>query len=349
MTALADSLASGQLAPEDVDLMDKVTRTQVLQTIGQIGASGERPASGPPRFFADEHRPASAPSVRALPAPAGPPPALEPGSADGRALAAIGSRNPAHLARFFAETHPMRPEWVRFVVSLLADPECAALANVHLRRAAPANVGALTDALLSRRVELAARRHLTDILGTVATRRSADGLLAALDTEPFEIRFRAACALSWVVQKNPTVIVPHEPVFDAAERAIDLLRLVWAGSAIDHQGALSESGLQAGRTLAYCIRLLSIVLPAGPLDLALDAIGSEDRARRGTGLEYLDNALPPRLKDGLLPFLEQMAVTRYARRDDSVILSELERTEHRSLRTLTDLRARLRPRAAQPG
>ena len=347
MTALADSLASGQLAPEDVVLIDRATRSQVLQTLARID-----PVVSGPNVAAREITQAEVSSGRGqtnpqlLPGaksrgvrPMLPNPERDP---TWRAIASFRTADPHQVARVLAAARPIPPEWLRFVIPLLAEPECTPVAQIHLQRAAPANIGTLTDALLSRRVPLPARRRLADILGTVATQRSADGLLAALETEPFEIRFRATCALSSTVQKNPDLFIPSEPVFNAAEHAIEQLQLVWAGSATDQRGRLSKSGAQAGQTVAYCIRLLSCVLPAGPLDLALDAIGSDDRARRGTGLEYLDNALPPRLKAGLVPFLEDLSVTRYARRADEEILSEIERGEHRSIRTLSDLRSRLR-------
>ena len=49
--------------------------------------------------------------------------------------------------------------------------------------------------------------------------------------------------------------------------------------------------------------LLSTVLPAEPLELCLRAIASNDRALRGTALEYLENVLPSRVYAALAKHL----------------------------------------------
>src|SRR5262249_7008527 len=60
---------------------------------------------------------------------------------------------------------------------------------------------------------------------------------------------------------------------------------------------------RAGKSLAHVFTLLSLFLPPEPLRIAFRGLYSEDERLRGTALEYLDGALPPAIRQGILPFL----------------------------------------------
>jgi hypothetical protein len=49
--------------------------------------------------------------------------------------------------------------------------------------------------------------------------------------------------------------------------------------------------------------LLGLVLDPEPLEIARRALHATDRALRGTALEYLDNVLPPSVREKLWPHL----------------------------------------------
>ena len=53
--------------------------------------------------------------------------------------------------------------------------------------------------------------------------------------------------------------------------------------------------------------LLTLVLPAQPLQIAFRNLHSEDVHLRGTALEYLDAVLPARIRDLLWPHLEDIS------------------------------------------
>ena len=76
-------------------------------------------------------------------------------------------------------------------------------------------------------------------------------------------------------------------------------------------------------SLAYVFTLLLVVLDREPLQLAIRALGDAHGDQRGTGLEYLDNVLPPRLKPALLPMLEDRRLALERIRDRSEILAEV--------------------------
>ena len=54
-----------------------------------------------------------------------------------------------------------------------------------------------------------------------------------------------------------------------------------------------DSGEPVDRQLPQLFALLSLVLERGPLQIAWAAMRGQDRALKGTALEYLSNVLPP--------------------------------------------------------
>ena len=75
--------------------------------------------------------------------------------------------------------------------------------------------------------------------------------------------------------------------------------------------------------VAYIFTLLLTVLDREPLQLAIRALAVEDGGHRGTGLEYLDNVLPVRLKEALWPVIEDRRLSLGAVRSRSEILAEI--------------------------
>ena len=49
--------------------------------------------------------------------------------------------------------------------------------------------------------------------------------------------------------------------------------------------------------------VLSLAFPRPPLAIALQGVKSSDRVLRGTALEYLDEILPPELRQAIEPAL----------------------------------------------
>ena len=87
--------------------------------------------------------------------------------------------------------------------------------------------------------------------------------------------------------------------------------------------------------------MLSLVLPAEPLQIALRGLHADDQNLRGTALEYLESVLPPMIREPLWPFLEDR---RPAGRDRSVarddILADLVRSNHSIMLNLEELKRR---------
>ena len=264
-----------------------------------------------------------------------------------RALSAFAQRDPIGID--WALRHRVAeipPTWVPGLVGLLDDPAFADAVSGKLTTLAPAHIGLLTDAILNPRQSVVVRRRVIQILGQVATQRCAYALMAALETDPFEIRYRAALALSAVKQINPSIDVSREVIDRAGLRAVSRARTNFFGTGTDAEGQLTNAGLEAGRSVAFCIRLMSVVLPPQPLLRALDALGDENSQRRGTGLEYFENVLPPQAQTEMLPFFSNGPIAKYARRSDDEILREIEAEEPDVGRALDALLDRTRRRHA---
>jgi hypothetical protein len=97
---------------------------------------------------------------------------------------------------------------------------------------------------------------------------------------------------------------------------------------------------RAGQSLAHVFVLLSLVLPATPLQIAYRGLHTSDPALRGTALEYLEGVLPPDIRDRLWPFLGTGAPVAPATRGREEILADLLRSNESIVLNLQELRRR---------
>jgi hypothetical protein len=190
---------------------------------------------------------------------------------------------------------PLEPSVIGLVLPLLGSDLHARAARRALRQAAPRVTGQLVDALLDRQLDEAVRRRVADVLKTCRTERSAAGLSTALEEEPFEVRRRAALALRDLATRNPAFRAAPDRLFAAVDNELDV-----------EDGEVD---------LDHVFILLGMALDnAEPLKLALRALRSDDRALRGTSLEYLENVLPDSTRHALWPHVEAPASASLSRR-----------------------------------
>jgi hypothetical protein len=115
-------------------------------------------------------------------------------------------------------------------------------------------------------------------------------------------------------------------VYSVVLREVAVGRSIWASHRLldnveesDRHTFVDE--FVKGRTsqgLAHVFTLLSLVLPADPVQVAFRGLHADDASLRGTALEYLDGVLPPTIRDRLWPSLEQLQeLTRRAARPES--------------------------------
>jgi hypothetical protein len=159
-----------------------------------------------------------------------------------------------------------------------------------------------------------------------------EGLLAGLEDERFEVRFRCGRALAQLRQDAPDLVIVPERIHLAVLREIAVERSVWEGQRIieqdeahadfDLDGVVRE---RASRSLSHVFTVLSLVLPREPLQIAFRGLLAEDQHLRGTALEYLETALPPLVREKLWPFLDDAPVRPRAVRSSEDVVADLMR------------------------
>lgn len=189
------------------------------------------------------------------------------------ALRQVRSGQPAAVRAVLHASPEPGPQLVAALVPLLADDAVMPDVVRALRRVAPRVTGQLVDALLDPSANPAVRRRVPRVLKACPTARAAFGLQVALDDASFDVRAAAAAALAAIHERSAVVRATREDVLARVRRELD-------------------SGETVERQIPQIYALLSLVLERGPLQIAWAAMKGEDRALRGTALEYLANVLP---------------------------------------------------------
>ncbi len=286
--ALVDSLRAGAVRLEEAEVVDATTR-QTMETYSRA-----EPAASP-------RTPPAAPSL----APAGSP---EDADANVRRAADLRSGDIVRIRGALSQGL-VEPALVAAALPLLRRDDLFGDVIPALRRAAPACTGQLLDALLDERVDPVIRRRIPRVLASVPTQRAADGLLAGLESERLDLRYRCAQALVRLSQRA-VVSIPAARVFAVARREIEGM------------------GARGGSRLEHVFAILSLALEREPIEIALRALRGRDPTLRGTALEYLDHVLPPGIREALWPRLG-LAAAPPARRPVDDVRDELLRSSSR--------------------
>ncbi len=191
--------------------------------------------------------------------------------------------------------------------------------------------GQLVDRLVDRNEEFAVRRRLPLVLAACPTDRVVDGLFRGLEDRRFEVRYRCGRALSHLLELNPKLQVDEDRAYAAVLREVAVDKGVWQSHRLldrmeDEQWSPMVDEVlreRANRSLEHVFTVLSLVLPRQPLKVAFRGLHTEDALLRGTALEYLETALPERIREALWPFLEDTRVRKREVRPTDEILADL--------------------------
>lgn len=287
--SLEESLRSGSVRLEQDDVIDGTTR----YTLARTGLALDRDAL-----------------LREIEGMRG----RTPGRSDEPLLAAVGAlRGSDSTAARAALASGLTPALVGHALPLLERDELAADAVRALRKVAPAVTGQLVDALLDPSQPDAVRRRLPRVLRVCANPLAALGLRLGLADGAFEVRYRCGQALAGIALKSPELAPPREVVFDEVKREL---------------GRLAARGADDDRRLEAVFTLLTLAVAREPVQIAWRALRSQDRALRGTALEYLENVLPEDMRAALLPHLDAPAPAR-RRRATAEVEADLLRSSER--------------------
>ena len=222
--------------------------------------------------------------------------------------AALVSKDPARVKKILEDT-PVPEALVADVIPLLAWDEVLRAALKALTSSVDRDVELLAAALRDPAEEFAVRRRLPRALAQATTPRAAAALIDALDDPRFEVRYQAGRALARMAAR---IEVDEDAVLAAVRREAGRGHDVWAShrlldDAEDEDLAARILADRASRSMEHVFRLLALVLPREPLQVAFLGLQTDDDTIRGTALEYLDSVLPEGLREELWPFLDDDA------------------------------------------
>ncbi len=206
----------------------------------------------------------------------------------------------------------LSPRFAAQVIDLLGMDLYARPAYRALERMMPRITGQLVDAMLDHESSVEVRRRIPRLLRKTADPRAVHGLVAGLQDEQFEVRYRCGHALAELCAAHDDIDLPTSRVMHAAERELAGDEPQWPHRRLrdeissDMRGEI-DALLEArdDRSLEHLFTLFSLALGRDAIVLSLKAISSEDANLRGTGLEYLYNVLPPAIRDPLWPRLTE--------------------------------------------
>jgi ATP:ADP antiporter, AAA family len=312
------------------DIKDFATRTVVLQTMhaqrGHAITSSDSPGTMSLPLVDDS---SSGPLSRIL-----------------SGIAVLTSRDRAKITALLRGSDGLPATLVPHVVPLLAWDAVADDALFALRKVSEERIGMLIDALIDPNQEFAVRRRLARAFSLCVSQRAVDGLFLGLDDMRFEVRYQCGRSLAAIRERNPLVRITRERTLEVVSREVAVSRPVWESHRLldqleDNEPRTSFDDYIKDRTsqsLGHVFTLLSLVLPPDPLRVAYLGLRSHDWRLRGTSLEYLEEVLPPGIRERLWPFLDAGRPATRGDRPREEILAELLRMNESVAMNLSDLR-----------
>lgn len=251
-----------------------------------------------------------------------------------RRVVELRSRDADRVRRSILELGAIDAVIAPHLIPLLAWDAVAETAGDALRDAAPRIAGQLVDALVDAEQEFAIRRRIPRILSECASPLAVEGLMQGLLDRRFEVRFRSGRALLHLHEALGIVTVDAERIYLQVLREVAVDRSVWESQRLldlpeDHEESRFVDALlrdRANRCLEHVFNMLALALPGQPLQIAFRGLHAEDPGLRGTALEYLESVLPPRVRDGLWPILEDHRAPAHPARSREAVLADLLRS-----------------------
>jgi len=202
-----------------------------------------------------------------------------------------------------------------------------ALADIG-RRSVPHLSSVLTD----EGADFVIRRRIPRILERISHPDADRALIGALGAGRFEVRYRVALALRRRRQKSLPVSKGdwERGVWEAIRAELGREKPVWELARLldveaDDGFVEQRVGVRGELSLEHAFRLLSLVLDPNTIRAAYHGIVLNDPELKSFALEYLEQVLPPDVRDRLWPFIGDMSAS----------------AERRALRGLNDVVADL--------
>jgi hypothetical protein len=253
-------------------------------------------------------------------------------------------------------------ETLRQLILLLARDPLLETAVERLVAQGEAALPLLVAAQVDPAEEFIIRRRLPRVLARCGDARADAALLDALGAERFEIRYRAAQALTrrrrlglpaatedreariWAALR--TEVARDRPVWEL-QHLLDAAPAPPAEKDGGDELVLERAELRGGRSLEHAFRLLTLVLDPEPVRAAFHGIVRGGSDYRGYAQEYLEQVLPADIRERLWLFIGDLSAEeeRARRRSLQEVVGDLltshatlfgGETQRRALRRLLD-------------
>ena len=272
-------------------------------------------------------------------------------------VAALRSGNARRIRPILEEPAPQEVSLAPHLISLLAWDEMAPHAVPVLRRMAPRITGQLVDVLLDPAQPFAVHRRIPRVLSACNSQRAVNGLLEGLTHKRFEVRYQCGLALGAITGKIRETLVPPEAIYLAVREEAASGKKLWDSQQLLDRAEEFEADsfvddvlrARTSRSMEHVFRLLALVLPKEPLQIAFRGLHAGDEKLRGIALEYLESVLPAAVRQPLWPYLEDHRPRQREVRSQGEILDTLMRSHESIQLDLAALRGGLRSNPAQPG
>jgi len=232
------------------------------------------------------------------------------------------------LKNWNAQMWPLVPS----AIVLLRDKSLFADARAALLSMPEILTGQLIDALIDPEMDLVVRRRIPRILAESGMQSAANGLLAGITDDKFDVRYACSRALFALTESHPDLLVPRDRVIEAVltetrREPAERLRAEEFRDSDEDLASRTLVDVMLRERIAYNIEhlfmILALISEREPLRLCLRALHQEDPRRRGTALEYLQTVLPEEVRDAVWPLIGAVNEPLPAPRPAQDVLSEL--------------------------
>jgi hypothetical protein len=228
----------------------------------------------------------------------------------------LRSGDPVLIDQALAGAQQWTPEDAPYLAPLLARDGWLTSAVRALADIGSESVPHLSSVLTDEGADFVIRRRIPRVLERIADSDADRALIDALRAGRFEVRYRVALALRRRRQKSLPVSKGDwkRGVWEAIRAELGREKPVWELARLldveaDDGFVEQRVGVRGELSLEHTFRLLSLVLDPSTIRAAYHGIVLNDPELKSFALEYLEQVLPPDVRDRLWPFIGDMSAS----------------------------------------
>jgi hypothetical protein len=199
---------------------------------------------------------------------------------------------------------------VPFMVRLLARDDLYKDVIASLSKASDRIVGSLADHLADPDELFAVRRRVPRVIGACRSDEAVAALVGGLGDRRFEVRYQCAAALDRIRARSGQVPDPRR-IWKAIRDEVKKSKPMWEAQRLLEEPEAMDDPLLAravtrrgAHSLRHVFRLVGLVQgDPKALEVSYEAVHAGEAHFRAVGLEYLENILPPDVRDALWPLI----------------------------------------------